>query len=314
MSDLREWLTVYFKGLAMGAADAVPGVSGGTIALITGIYERLIGALTAVNFSTAAELFSSVKELDTEGLKEKLIEIDFPFVLVLGAGIATAVVLVLRFMHYALSNFPVLTYGFFSGLIAFSAILLYSEIDLSTPRRKLTALIGFIIAFTASGLGANALGHQMPVLLLSGALAVSAMVLPGISGSLILVILGQYEYISQALSEFLSAVAEALTTGNIQPVADTGLPIAVFVSGAFVGLFSIVHVVRKALESYREATMALLVSMIAGALRAPVLQLDEALASMEASWMNILPQFFFAALFGGLAVVLIHFYSEDEAL
>ena len=314
MSDLREWLIVYFKGLAMGAADAVPGVSGGTIALITGIYERLIQALTSINFSTATEIFDSAKQLDLESIQKKLIEIDVPFLLVLGAGIATAVILVLRFMHYTLENFPVLTYGFFSGLIAFSAIILYREIDLSTPRRKLTALIGFIIAFVASGLGANTLGHQLPVLLFSGALAVSAMVLPGISGSLILVILGQYEYISQALSEFLSAVVEALTTGNIQPVADTGLPIAVFVSGAFVGLFSIVHIVRKALESYREATMALLVSMIAGALRAPVLQLDKVLVSMEASWMNVLPQFVFAAFVGGLAVFLIHFYSDSEAV
>ena len=314
MSDLREWLIVYFKGLAMGAADAVPGVSGGTIALITGIYERLIQALTAVNFSTATEMLGSVKQLDTEGLKEKLVEIDFPFLIVLGAGIATAVVLVLRFMHYALSNFPVLTYGFFSGLIAFSAVVLYSEVDISTTRRKLTALIGFLIAFTASGLGANTLGHQLPVLLFSGMLAISAMILPGISGSLILVILGQYEYISQALSDFLSAVAEALTTGNIQPVADTGLPIAVFVSGAFLGLFSIVHVVRKALEVYREATMVLLVSMIAGALRAPVIQLDKVLVSMEASWMSVLPQFVFSAFVGGLAVFLVHFYSDSEAV
>lgn len=314
MSDLREWLIVYFKGLAMGAADAVPGVSGGTIALITGIYERLIQALTAVTFSTAMEMLGSVKQFDTEGLKEKLFEIDVPFLLVLGAGIATAVILVLRFMHYALSNFPVLTYGFFSGLIAFSAIVLYSEIDISTTRRKLTALIGFLIAFTASGLGANTLGHQLPVLLFSGMLAISAMILPGISGSLILVILGQYEYISQALSEFISAVLEALTTGNIQPVADTGLPIAVFVSGAFLGLFSIVHVVRKALESYREATMVLLVSMIAGALRSPVIQLDKVLVSIEVSWISILPQFVFAAFIGGLAVLLVHFYSDSEAV
>ncbi|WP_414838191.1 DUF368 domain-containing protein [Candidatus Nanosalina sp. VS9-1] len=311
-SGLRQWLEIYLKGLAMGAADAVPGVSGGTIALITGIYERLIQALTGITFSTFEDIFVSLKDFNISEIKEKLIDIDIPFLVVLGAGIATAVVLVLRFMHYAISNFPAVTYGFFSGLIAFSAVILYNEVDISTTRRKITAFAGFLFAFIASGYGATSLSHSPLVLVLSGAVAVSAMILPGISGSLILVILGQYEYISAALSDFLSAALKLLTTGDIQPLIQTSGPIAVFVSGAFIGLFSIVHVVRKSLESYRKATMVFLVSMIVGALRAPVLQLSQHLSSVEASWISVAPEFSVAAISGGLAVVILHSYSSGS--
>jgi putative membrane protein len=302
----REWITVYLKGLAMGTADAIPGVSGGTIALITGIYERLIDALTQFNPSRFYGLTQNFFRREFSEVKNSLLEMDVPFLAVLVAGIFTAVILVLNFVHVLLSRFPVQTYGFFFGLIGLSAVVLYEEIDVSTHRRKLAGLAGFLAAFLASGYGAGSLGHELPVLFFSGMIAVSAMVLPGISGSLFLVILGQYEYISGALSEFTDAALSFVTTGNFEQVVSASPPILVFVSGAFVGLFTVVHVVERSLASHRQATMVLLVSMILGALRAPVIQVEKYLAENSLPWVQILPEFAISAAIGAAAIYVIH--------
>ncbi len=296
----------------MGTADAVPGVSGGTIAFITGIYERLIQAVSGLTPKKAQETGQHLLDRDLNSFREHLWSLDVPFLAVLGTGIMTAVIIVLRFMDFAITNYPAPTYGFFTGLIAVSAIVLYSEIDFKTIGRKMAAVTGFSLAFIASGFGASAPGHTLPLLFISGLIAVSGMVLPGISGSLILVIFGQYDYMSATLTEFTSAVPEALTSFSLAPVQETAVPITVFITGAFAGLFTTVHGVRKALELRREATMVFLVSMIAGGTRAPILQLDEALASENVAWASVLPEFSAAAVAGGLAILF--FASKSESL
>jgi putative membrane protein len=312
-SKYREYLSVYLKGLGMGTADAIPGVSGGTIALITGIYQRLIHAISAIDVYTGLDLLKALGSGDKSNLKQQIDNIDGYFLVSLAAGIMTALFFVLNLMHYLLANFTVITYGFFFGLIAASAILLFSHAQLETHRSRIAALTGFLTAFLLSGYGAATLGNSLPVLFISGAVAVSAMLLPGISGSLILVIMGQYDFMTTALSDFTDAVLSIGDTG-LEGVAESAPPIVVFVSGALVGVFSVANVVQKALDRYRKATMAFLVSMIVGALRAPVAEVNIYLAEQSITWITVLPSFVGSAIFGGLLVGAVSFFTSADPI
>ena len=255
----------------MGAADAVPGVSGGTIALITGIYERLIGAITAVDLGRLrriAFVFRSQNRVDADAA---LRELDLGFLLALGAGVFTAVVTILRVVHILLSTVPIATYGFFFGLIGASAVVLYREVSLGTRGPKTAAVAGFLTAFSLSGYAATATEPSLLLVFLAGAVAISAMVLPGVSGSLLLVMLGQYEYLSRTLTTFTSELGSILTEQRAV-LPESGVPITVFLSGGVVGLITVAHTVRWALDTHREATLAFLISLIVGALRAPIEQ------------------------------------------
>jgi putative membrane protein len=313
MNDrFRRIIDTYLKGMAMGAADAVPGVSGGTIALITGIYERLIDAVAGL---TGQKLIYTAKILgkDRQSFYRQLKDLEIPFLTVLGAGVLSSLLIVLNLMHYMISSFPVETYGFFFGLIAISALVLYSEVDLSSLRSKLAGLTGFMAAFLLSGYAATSIGNSLPVVFLSGAVAVSAMILPGISGSLILVILGQYEYMTAALSRFTDAVINIREAG-VGNVAENAPPVVVFVSGGVVGLLSIAHLVKKALDKYRKATMTFLVSMIVGALRAPVEEVNVHLAEQGVEWITVLPEFISAAVLGGIMVFILDYRTLSDSI
>ncbi len=306
MATTRAWLVVYLKGLAMGAADAVPGVSGGTIALIVGIYERLIAALTAIEPGRLVRVCAGVQPARLAGARMAFREMDGGFLLVLGAGIATSVVAVLSAVDVLLQTVPVATFGFFFGLIAASAIVLFGEVDLSTPGRKAAAAAGFLAAFLTSGYASTALGNELPVIFLAGAIAISAMILPGISGSLLLIVLGQYDYLSATLRSFLEALVSAVTTGTAEVPAllNLGTTVVVFLSGAVVGLFTVAHAVKRALAVYRMATLAFLVSLIFGALRAPVVEVSIRIGERGETWVTAAPTFLAAAI-GGAAVVLV---------
>ncbi|SNR23894.1 DUF368 domain-containing protein [Halorubrum vacuolatum] len=307
MGTVRAWLVVYLKGLAMGSADAVPGVSGGTIALIAGIYERLIAALTAIDPERIGRVLAGVRRARVPDARAAFREMDGGFLLVLGAGIATAVVAVLSAVDLLLQTVPVATFGFFFGLIAASAVVLFGEVDLSTPGRKGAAAAGFLAAFLTSGYASTALGNELPVVFLAGAVAVSAMILPGISGSLLLIVLGQYDYMSGTLRSFLEALFGTVTSGaaDVPTLMEFGTPVVVFLSGAVVGLFTVAHAVRRALAAYRMATLAFLVSLIVGALRAPIVEVSIRLGERGETWGAAAPRFLAAALGGALIVLLL---------
>jgi len=306
MTTLRELTGIYLRGLGMGAADAVPGVSGGTIALIVGIYERLISAVTAIQ---PGRLRTILGGLRAEGRPEAvgaLREIDTGFLLALGAGIATAVVTVLRLVSILLETNPVETYGFFFGLIGASVVVLYSAVSLSTRRRQAAAGSGFVLAFLLSGYAAGTLGSSLPIIFLAGALAVSAMILPGVSGSLLLLMLGQYEYMSTALSRFTDALVGSLSGGLTDTLVEAAVPVVTFMAGGVVGLFTLAHSVRWALDRYREATLAFLVSLVLGALRAPVEQTTIELADAGAAWTpSTVGLFCLFAVLGAGAVLVV---------
>jgi len=133
----------------MGAADAIPGVSGGTIALITGIYQRLIGAITTIDLDQLRRIVSGFRSRNRTDAVAALWELDLGFLLALGAGVLTAVVTILHVFHDLLAGVPVGTYGFVFGLIGASAVVLYREVSLETRGQKTAAVAGFLVAFSS---------------------------------------------------------------------------------------------------------------------------------------------------------------------
>lgn len=306
VAEVYKLASIYLRGFCMGAADAVPGVSGGTIALITGIYGRMIAAITAVKPGRLGRIVSGLRANNRDDAITALQELDAGFLFVLGAGILTAVTTVLRLISILLETNTVETYGFFFGLIAASAVILARDVSLATRGRKAAAAGGFVIAFVVSGYAAATADSTLPLVFVSGTVAISAMILPGVSGSLLLLMLGQYEYLSTTLREFTDALGAVLSGGDAVAVVDSGIPVAVFLTGAVVGLFTVAHSVRVALKRYREATVAFLVALIFGSLRAPVEQTSIELAATGGTWTGeILGLFVGFGIVGTVAVAVI---------
>ena len=274
---MREGVVVFCKGAAMGAADVVPGVSGATIALIVGVYDRLIRAITAIDPRVLVRGGGLTSSAGRRELRRELIEMDVPFLLVLGAGVLTAIVALANVMAYATTAYPVPTYAFFTGLIAASAVVLYADMGRLTPNRVIVGLIGIVLAVAVTGVTGTDASHALPMVFLAGAVAICAMVLPGVSGAFLLLVLGQYEYMTGVLSDFTTGMAALASGESISSLAEPASVIAVFGSGAIIGLFSMAHAVQRALERYRAATMTFLVSLMVGALRLPI----------EAVWIDL---------------------------
>jgi len=174
---VREHAGIYLRGLMMGACDIIPGVSGGTIALITGIYERLVGAIGSIDPASAKHLVRG----DFASFQADLGKIDIPFLVVLLAGIGTAFLIMSGVILSLLTDHAVGTYSFFLGLILASAIVLFLEIRSLRAATLAYLVIGTGAGFLLAGLGHLDVGHSLPVLFLTGMVALCAMILPGIS-------------------------------------------------------------------------------------------------------------------------------------
>ena len=175
----------------MGSADIVPGVSGGTIALITGIYERLIYAISRIRFSFLKPLLKA----NFSEFKEKLIdEIDFELFVPLILGIGIAFITLAKVISYLLDTQTAYTFSFFLGLILASAYILYTRLENFNIKLIIISLIGIILSYIFVGLNPIATNHSLIVIFISGLIAICAMILPGISGSFLLLLLGQYQY------------------------------------------------------------------------------------------------------------------------
>lgn len=308
---LGPWLVVYLKGVFMGAADTVPGVSGGTIALITGIYDRLIAAITALDPWILVEARQVHTRQGRAAIRGQLRRMDVAFLAVLGMGIASAVLLLSSVMHRAVTEWPGPTYAFFGGLIAASAVVLYRYVAVDTPGRILAAVVGFAVAFLVAGATAGPATSQPSLLVvgLAGAVAVTAMILPGVSGAFILVLLGLYEYMSAIPRAFVEAVLQAIDAGDLSPLSGPGIPLIAFLGGAVVGLLTVAHVVRWALDRYHEATLSFLIALMVGALRAPIRTILE---SGAGRWTpGFLSALIGTATVGVLLVLLLDSLTHD---
>lgn len=309
----REWARTFVVGIFMGTADAVPGVSGGTIALIAGIYERLIAAITAVTPDRVVGFLRALAPVDGGVSVGRALRewdaVDGWFLVALVGGVATAVVTVSRAVEIVSEEAPVVLFGFFFGLIAASALILGREISVSRPDSAAAAVAGFLAAFFVSGASEALGGGGLAVVFLAGAVAVSAMILPGISGSLLLVILSQYERMTGALSSFVDGVAGLVTGGSTDGLA-AAQEVVTFVAGGLVGLFTISRVIRRALDANREATLAFLVALVVGALRAPVATLNG--EEYDVVWTtDAIGTFAAAAVAGAVIVLLLEWYAVD---
>lgn len=301
---LRDYLAIYLKGAAMGTADAVPGVSGGTIALIAGIYERLITAITDFDSDLLRSLLGVHTARGRAAFTAKLRALDLGFLVALGLGVATALVTVSRVLEVALVEYTALTFAFFFGLIAASAIVLYGEVKVNTPGRIAAAVAGFVLAFVLTGQVTAILPNTPLVVFFAGTIAISAMILPGISGSFLLLVFGQYEYVVSTLRQFTDAV---LALDGPALVAD-GAVLTAFAAGAGVGLLTISRVIEWALAHYRAATLTFLVSLMVGALRLPAERVFEATPAFT---LPVSAPLVLAAVVGAGAVLALDHYTED---
>ncbi len=297
---LREYVGVYFRGFAMGAADSVPGVSGGTIALITGIYDRLVGAITAFDPRALRHLAHPNDSDARAEVKTTLVRMDIAFLVALGLGVVSALVTAANVVHTGVVDYPAPTFAFFFGLIAASAFVLRSEASVSTPRHAAAGLLGFLLAVGVTFLPEGALPHTPVFLFVSGAIAVSAMVLPGVSGSLFLLVLGQYEYMLGALRSFIDAVTGLVGDGGTGALVETGVPVVVFCSGAALGILAASHVISWALARYREAALTFLIALMVGALTTPA----EEIATAVDAWTPGVVALVVGAAVVGAAVVI----------
>ena len=196
MLDYLEIIKIFLRGLLMGTSDIMPGISGGTIALITGIYDKLIGSISNIKLMFLRPLLKG----DFREFKKQLFEeIDFEFFIPLGLGIVIAMLLMASVINYLLGNYAAFTYSFFAGLILASIYVLYKQLDAFNLTAITTTVVFAVLAYIFVGLNPMQASHSLPILFISGFIAICAMLLPGISGSSLLLLLGQYEYMINAL-------------------------------------------------------------------------------------------------------------------
>lgn len=282
----------FLTGISMGLADIVPGVSGGTIALIAGIYERLILAIKTINLTFIPYLFFSLLDRNyLEKAKKRFTSIDFKFLIPLGTGIGLAFLIAAFVITFLLDNYPAFIYSFFFGLILMSAKNVYKRIKGPKPKTFVFSLIGFLFAFFFVGLSGVNMGHTLPILFISGFLAICAMLLPGISGSFIVLFLGQYEYMLEVLKSIQALWIEAL----------------VFIAGGFVSLVTFSRAVSRLLSDYHAPTLFFLSGLMVGALRLP---LEKIIKIPEISQDPFV--LLGAVLSGLLGIFLIHIASLND--
>lgn len=240
--SFKEYTAIFFKGIAMGAADVVPGVSGGTIAFITGIYEELIESISAFNIKT-------LQDLKNKGVKSVWKTINGNFLISLLLGIFLSVISLARGISYLLENEPVLLWSFFFGLVLASVFFVGKQIQIWNFRTISFLLLAVFTAYYITTLEPLAVDDgTWWFLFLSGALAVCAMILPGISGSFILVLLGSYKI-----------VLEALYSKNIQVIV-------IVACGAITGLLGFSKILKYLFHKYKNITLASLTGFILGSL------------------------------------------------
>ena len=263
---VSEYLLILIRGFLMGACDIIPGVSGGTIALLTGIYERLVTAIGNIRPDVLLKTFFT----DRTAFVAELKYMDFFFLVTLVSGIFVAAITVSKIISMLLESYTAFTYSFFFGLIIASAVLILLETgSLETNDNKegnkegskavnkagskaaviAAALAGLVIGYIAGGLEPAMLGHTLPVLFITGMVAFCAMILPGISGAYITLIFNQYEYL-----------LDCIHTLNV-------VPLIVFSAGGILGILGFTRVLKYLLSRYHAAMLALLTGLMIGTSR-----------------------------------------------
>lgn len=238
---LKDYLFLALKGMAMGAADVVPGVSGGTIAFIVGIYDELINSIKSINAH-------SIKLLFTGKIAAFWKAINGNFLCSLLLGIGISVFSLAKLITYLLVHEPVLVWSFFFGLVLASTWFVSKDIKEWNWKTITGFILGALIAYYITVATPAETPTNLFFIFLCGAIAICAMILPGISGSFILVLLGKYFYIMEAINTLDLVV------------------LGVFAVGVFLGITSFSHVLSYALKNFRNITLAVLTGFMLGSL------------------------------------------------
>lgn len=242
-----DYIILWLKAFAMGVADLIPGVSGGTIAFITGIYNQLLGAVASLDRTVFSALLRG-------RFLEFISRVHMRFIVTLGSGILLAIFSLASLMNWLLNNHPVLTWATFFGLITASIPVLFK--NLPEPKKVITwfwILIGAVLGYVCVSLIPVETPDDKWFIFLCGIIGITAMILPGISGSFLLLILGKYEYIT-------GAVKAPFAQGNF-------VTLVVFACGTVTGLLGFSKLLRWFLEHYKNATMAFLTGILVGTLK-----------------------------------------------
>jgi putative membrane protein len=237
---MKKSLLLFAKGVAMGAADVVPGVSGGTVAFITGIYDELLRSIASVPAALALFLRGRIVEAWKAA--------NATFLLILLLGIMTSIMSLARVITYLLVEHPIPVWSFFFGLILVSTHLVVREVRRWNASRVFSLLLGVAFAYWITVASPLQWGHDPLSLFLAGAIAICAMILPGISGSFILVLMGLYGFVLNAVKGLDLAV------------------LLIFASGCLVGLVSFAGILRWLLVRWRDLTLTFLTGLMIGSL------------------------------------------------
>ena len=240
--NLKDYIVIGLKGMAMGAADVVPGVSGGTIAFISGIYEELLSSIASVNLKL-------LKTLKTEGIKAAWKQVNGSFLLSLFIGIFISIISLAKTIKWLLENEPVLLWSFFFGLVAASIIYIGKQVENWNAKIIILFILGISFGYAITIIpSTNVGGINYLFLIFAGAIASCAMILPGISGSYILLLIGVYP-----------VVMTALTDKNYKIIASIGL-------GVIVGLLSFSKLLKWLFANYKNQMLIVLTGIMLGSL------------------------------------------------
>lgn len=286
-----EWLFTFLKGLLVGVSDLIPGVSGGTIIFITGIYERFIHGLANVG-KFFKEFFMKLIGKRKETHKKIFSLLDFALFLPLVLGIWLVYTVGSKYILMLISAFPAEVYSFFIGLIIASAYFVYKGIDHIGLKQIIFGVVGLALGILVAN-AAFASGHQpgfVEVFVL-GMIAITAMILPGISGSYMLLIFGQYEYFLGVLSNIFGRFEEFL----------------IFAAGSVAGILLFSKILSWLLDKHRAATLSLLVGLMVGAASGPG---KIVIADLTSVWVIVFSIIFL--LIGMFSVHLLEKYSGKK--
>jgi len=253
--SVGDYLVIVIKGLAMGAADVVPGVSGGTIAFISGIYEELLSSINGIDFA-------KLKYLRKNGIKATWKAINGNFLLALFSGIAISIFSLAKGLKWLLVNKPILLWSFFFGLIVASAIYIAKQILKWDIKVIVACLVGLIVSYFITISEPLGNSDNNFYLFFCGAIAIIAMILPGISGSFILILLGAYE----VALETINNLREGLFEGDMDKFGNAFIKFLVLALGGIIGLKLFSKALTWMFEKQKDLTLAILTGFMIGSL------------------------------------------------
>jgi len=252
---LLDYLIISLKGIAMGAADVVPGVSGGTIAFISGIYEELIESIDKVNLNV-------FKVWKKNGFKSAWNSINGTFLLALFSGIAISILSLAKLIKWLLHNEPILLWSFFFGLVLASILYIGKQIKTWSPKVIVAIIITTILSYFITLAEPFATPDSSIYLLFCGFIAIIAMILPGISGAFILLILGAYETVINTVNNLI----EGISTGNFEMLKGALLKFVLLAIGAIIGLKVFSKLLNWMFKHKKNITLAVLTGFMIGSL------------------------------------------------